>query len=104
MTRDNVVRAVTDAVHEREPTADVVLYGSRARGDAQPDSDWDFLILVDGELHPGRKQAIRQRLYEVELATDTIISSIVHSKAEWNAPRMRATPLHRNITREGVAL
>ncbi len=26
----------------------VVLFGSRARGDARPDSDWDFLVIVQG--------------------------------------------------------
>jgi predicted nucleotidyltransferase len=25
----------------------VILFGSRARGDARPDSDWDVLILLD---------------------------------------------------------
>ncbi len=25
----------------------VLLFGSRARGEARPDSDWDFLIIVD---------------------------------------------------------
>lgn len=25
----------------------VLLFGSRAKGEAQPDSDWDFLVIVD---------------------------------------------------------
>ena len=32
-------------VLEVEPTAQVLLYGSRARGDANKDSDWDVLVL-----------------------------------------------------------
>jgi predicted nucleotidyltransferase len=39
--RDLLVRA-RDAVRAVEPNAVVILYGSRARGDAAPDSDWDL--------------------------------------------------------------
>ncbi|HHW11119.1 MAG TPA: nucleotidyltransferase domain-containing protein [Firmicutes bacterium] len=38
-----------------EPDADILLFGSRARGDATADSDWDFLILVNGKVDERRK-------------------------------------------------
>lgn len=34
---------------EVDPEAEVVLFGSRARGDFHDESDWDDLILVDKE-------------------------------------------------------
>lgn len=40
------------AIRQASPGADVILYGlygSRARGDAQEDSDYDLLVLVDCE-------------------------------------------------------
>jgi predicted nucleotidyltransferase len=37
---------VKEIVHQYDPRADIILYGSRARGDATPDSDWDHLILA----------------------------------------------------------
>jgi uncharacterized protein len=37
-------RRVVDAFHER--VAKVVLFGSRARGDSRPDSDWDIAVFL----------------------------------------------------------
>lgn len=46
MKRDELLEQVKQSVHEIEPDADIILYGSRARGDAHAESDWDFLILL----------------------------------------------------------
>jgi len=48
-----------------DPTARIILYGSRARGDAQPDSDWDLLILLDGPVERHRTAAIHHQLYHL---------------------------------------
>ena len=44
---DQVVEALRAALGER--LVSVVLFGSRARGDAKPESDWDLLVIA-GEL------------------------------------------------------
>ena len=36
----------------------ILLFGSRARGDARPDSDWDFFVITDREPLREEKQAI----------------------------------------------
>lgn len=101
-------RALTDrirsAVHEVEPEAQVILYGSRARGEAAPDSDWDLLVLVDGPVDRMREDAIIRRLYQLELETDTVLSTIVYSKEDWDSPLFQAMPFHENVTREGIPL
>jgi predicted nucleotidyltransferase len=30
----------------------VILFGSRVRGDAEPDSDWDLMVVVDDDVPP----------------------------------------------------
>ena len=50
MKREELLERVKQTIHEIEPDADIILYGSRARGDAHPESDWDFLILLPGVL------------------------------------------------------
>lgn len=101
-------RALADricaAIRELEPTAQVFLYGSRARGDAEPDSDWDLLILVNGPVSHEREEELTDRLFELGLETDAVLSPVVHSREEWASPLFRAMPFRRNVIREGVPL
>jgi uncharacterized protein len=57
----------------------ILLFGSRARGDARPDSDWDFFVCVDRELPFSEKAfistAIQTRLAEKDISADVIIKS-----------------------------
>ncbi|MEP7231321.1 MAG: nucleotidyltransferase domain-containing protein [Ginsengibacter sp.] len=41
-----VAALVKKEVIVADTTASVILFGSRARGDAESDSDWDFLVLT----------------------------------------------------------
>ncbi len=43
----DIAEAVKAAAREFDPTAEVTLFGSRARGDARSDSDYDFLVLLN---------------------------------------------------------
>jgi len=104
MTREELLESVLGAVHELEPDAEVILYGSRARGDADPDSDWDFLILVDGPVDEERKTKIRHRLYEIEWQEDEVINPIVDSREEWNSPRCQITPFCENVHQDGIRI
>jgi predicted nucleotidyltransferase len=92
------------AIRRITPAATVILYGSRARGDSEPLSDYDMLILVDGEVQPELEDRIGDALYEVEREHSAIISEIVLSRQHWNEPRYRALPLHQDVDRHGVLL
>jgi len=91
-------------VQTLEPDAEIILYGSRARGDAAADSDWDLLILVDGPVDAAREQAIRHRLYELEWDSDEVICSVICSRLAWNSPLYRAMPFHWNVDHDGIVL
>jgi predicted nucleotidyltransferase len=97
-------RLVKECVLKIEPTAEVILYGSRARDDHREYSDWDFLVLVDGPVNTQRTDKVRHALYEIELETGQVISSLVRSRQEWNSPKYSVVPLRRNVAREGVLL
>ena len=104
MDRDPLLKQVKEAVLKIEPTAEIILYGSRARGDSKAESDWDFLVLVDGPVDDDRVDRIRHRLYEIEWESDQVLSSIVRSRKEWDSQPLTDTPFHRNVELEGITL
>ena len=80
-----------------------ILSGSRARGDARSDSDWDILILLD-------KDTLDQSDYDnvsypfVLLGCDLgqEINPIMYTTKEWESYRI--TPFYENVTRDGIVL
>lgn len=87
-----------------EPSAEVILYGSRARGDAEPASDYDLLILIDGDVTLEREDLICRQLYPIELETGKVLTVFVYRRQQWNSPLYRAMPFHKNVERDGVIL
>ncbi len=104
MDRDTLSKQVKEAILEIEPAAEIVLYGSRARGDSDAESDWDFLVLVDGPADDDRVDRIRHRLYEIEWESGQVLSSIVRSREQWSSQPLNSTPFHRNVELEGIVL
>jgi uncharacterized protein len=100
--RSIILSKVKEAALELEPSAEVILYGSRARDDFRDYSDWGFLVLVDGLVDTARTDRIRHILFDVELDTDQVISSIIRSRQEWNSPKYSVSPLYKNVEREGI--
>ena len=98
----NLLLRCRDIVHSCYPNAQIILYGSQAKGEAQPESDVDLLVLLDEEIPAATKRHIHDLLYDVALAEDVVISSIIKSNHKWNLPINQATPLYQIIQREGV--
>lgn len=104
MQRPEIIKSIQEILRRVAPDATAILYGSEARGDTQPDSDIDVLILVDKEKISLRdRQAITFPLYDVELDTGVIISPKVFSKKVWER-QMSITPFYQNVMKEGILL
>ena len=101
-----LLRRVVAAVHTVEPGARISLYGSRARGDAVTDSDWDFLILLDGSVDRPRMDRVRDAIFDLELALDgcPVLSTFVRGKEEWDTPRYQSMPFRQSVARDAIRL
>ena len=94
--KETVLSVVSDA--------EIFIYGSRVRGDAADDSDWDVMVITDRTVTDKLKKSIRHALYEIEWEHGCVISSIIHSREEWTSPRMRMTPFYQNVSGEAVRI
>jgi uncharacterized protein len=104
ISETEILSRIKRTVLDREPSAKIYLYGSRARGDARRDSDWDLLILLnrDRVSHELENQ-IRTPLYDVELEVGEVFSAIFYPEKEWNK-KHSVTPFYENVMREGKRL
>lgn len=102
--RDVLLQRIKETVLGFDPGAEVILFGSRARGDARPDSDWDILVLTS--MPPTRMldDAITEALYMLELDMGTVIVPIVRDAKTWHAIHVPDPYFHANVDREGIAL
>ncbi len=78
------------------------LFGSRARGDAEPDSDVDVAVVLDDfEFASDALQEMAPILDRLSLDCDLVFAAVPVRAREW---RTRRTPLLLNLRREGVAV
>lgn len=81
----------------------MVLFGSRARGDYDEDSDIDIAIIVRS-ISKELKNKIFNQVAEIELKYLRSISSIIFSETEFNRLKERERRVALDIESEGILL
>lgn len=97
------IEAAAGLLYEAFPVEQVILFGSKARGGGDEESDIDLLVLTSRKLPWREADAITIALFDLELAYDVIFSTLIVPSQEWTAGVYRVLPIHDEITREGVA-
>jgi predicted nucleotidyltransferase len=102
--KDNdIAKRIRTSIKNIDPKAQVIIFGSRARGDANKESDWDILILTDYPISTEIERSFRNKLFDLEIETGEVFSTFVYQRQVWNT-KHKVTPLYRNIKKEGVRI
>jgi predicted nucleotidyltransferase len=95
-------RAIGQCLHRELAAERVYLFGSHARGDAGPDSDLDFLVVVPHSAQSRYERAVQA--YRVLSRTDHPTEIVVLTRAEWEKEIKAPSSLGSTVLREGIAL
>ena len=98
------LREAARVLRERLPVEQVILFGSRARGQGDSDSDFDLLVLTSRELPWRERNSLVDAPFEIQLAYDVLLSPLVLGWQECDEGLYSVVPLHAEVARGGIAV
>ncbi len=104
MEHEEIITRIRSGIKNKDPRAEIFLYGSRARGDNRPDSDWDILVITPRDKITFEYESnLRDPIIDLELETGHIISIIVYNRTDWTK-KMMFSSLFSNVKKEGIKI
>ena len=98
--RASVVQAARSLKSEL-PVSKVILFGSKARGQADVRSDLDILVIFSCPVTARLRDMVSERLAEINLQNDVVLSSVVVFEEDWTDGLIRYMPIYAEIQRDG---
>lgn len=102
---ENDRRAVEEAaeiLRTRLPVSRITLFGSKARGVDDAESDIDLLVLTSRPINRAEKSEITRLLFEVELKQEVVLTPLIVAEEDWEHGLYQVLPLRAEIERDGV--
>lgn len=104
--KENEERAIKDlkkALSKKFNLLELRLFGSKARGQEEPDSDIDVMIELAGSNAEIESQ-IDDIIFEINLKNDSFISAVIFSRKELEEGPLAESPLYKKIQSEGLTI
>ena len=102
LANDPVLLSMLERIRSTLDPERVYLFGSRARGQATPDSDYDFLVVVPHSEKPRYRRD--QEAYLALCGSGVAKDIIVLTRAEFESSRRAASSLTSAVLSEGILL
>lgn len=80
----------------------IILFGSRARGDADPQSDMDVAVILDGAADDQARDAVSDCAWEAGFDQAIVVVPVVFGREEWENGPERYSLLAQAVQAEGL--
>ena len=97
------VETLKSKLKGRFDVREIRLFGSKSRGDADPDSDVDIMIELVNRT-PEIESEIDDITFEINLRNDSFITTIVFGQNELEHGPMKESPIYKIIRKEGIPI
>ena len=98
--RNSVMQAASSLKSEL-PVSKVILFGSKARGQADIYSDIDILVIISCPVTTRLRGIVSDKLAEINLQNDVLMSSVVVFEKDWSDGLIRYMPIYSEVQRDG---
>ena len=98
------IEAVARILRSQFPVEEIILFGSKARGDHDVFSDIDLLLVTTKPLHWREEKAIVETLFDIGMTHDVIFTPLFVSKEEWQGGLFAQFPIYTEILRDGAVI
>ena len=95
--------AYRKALNKQHPAAveEVLIYGSKARGQAHAESDLDVLLIVRDDAAE-LKRELRRIGYLLAATTEVLPSILAYTQEEWESRKRSGSSFHKAVERDAV--
>lgn len=97
------IKEAARLLRSRFPIDQTILYGSKATGTDTDESDIDLLVITSRPLSWRERDAITEALFDLELAHDVVISTLVVASSAWTSGHYTVLPIHNEVEQYGAA-
>lgn len=95
--------AYRDALNKKHPGTiqEMLIYGSKARGQAHAESDVNVILIVKNEAGP-RKRELRRIGYLLAAKTEVLPSILAYTQEEWESRKRSGSSFRKAVERDAV--